>query len=78
MLEKEYNYFLKNRKTILQKYEKKFIVIVNEEIVDSYDSEEEALRDAASRFKMETFLIQKVSRDEEDTTQRFFSRVYVK
>ncbi len=77
MLEKEYDYFLKNRDILLKEYEGKFIVIIGNEVVGSYSSREEALKETYSKHKMGTFLIQKVSRDEDDIIQRFSSRVYV-
>ncbi|MBU0684095.1 MAG: hypothetical protein KJ864_07410 [Candidatus Omnitrophica bacterium] len=39
-------------------------------------SAEEALKEASKKYKLGTFLIQKVSQDESETTQRFFSMVY--
>ncbi|MDD5156142.1 MAG: DUF5678 domain-containing protein, partial [Candidatus Omnitrophica bacterium] len=72
-LEKEYNYFLNNKATLLQKYPNQFIVIINETVVGNYASQEEALREASGKYTLGTFLIQKVSNNQEDTTQRFFS-----
>lgn len=76
MLEKEYNYFLKNKETLLQKYQDWFIVIIGEQVVGNYLSQEEALRESSSKYALGTFLIQKVSTNQEDVTQRFFSLVY--
>jgi len=73
MLEKEYNYFIKNKATLLQKYPDQFIVIINETVVGNYVSQEQALREASSKYTLGTFLIQQVSNNPEDTTQRFFS-----
>lgn len=76
MLEKEYDYFLKNKEALLQKYKDQFIVIMGEQVVGNYLSQEEALREASSKYALGTFLIQKVSNNKEDVTQRFFSLVY--
>ena len=76
-LEKEYNYFLKNRQSLLNDYKNQFIVIVGEHVVGSYPTQEDALKDASSKHQIGTFLIQKVSESEDDTTQRFFSRVII-
>ena len=73
MLEKEYNYFLKNKESLLQKYPDQFIVIVGETVVGNYTTQEEALTEASKTHALGTFLIQKVSADQEDMTQRFFS-----
>lgn len=77
MLEKEYQYFLKHKDALLKKHEGKFIVIVGNEVVGSYSSREEALKEASSKHDIGTFLIQKISRGEDDVIQRFSSRVYV-
>ena len=73
MLEKEYDYFLKNKQTILKDYGNKFIVIVGEQVVGNYESQEEALKESSQKYTLGTFLIQKVSDKPEDITQRFFS-----
>ena len=77
MLEKEYQYFLKHKDVLLKEHEGKFIVIIGNEVVGSYSSREEALKEASSKHDVGTFLIQKVSRGEDDVIQRFSSRVYV-
>ncbi len=77
MLEKEYAFFEKNKAELLKKYRNKFIVIVKEAVVDSYDSQDEALRESSKKYKLGSFLIQKVSDGEEDVIQRFFSRVII-
>lgn len=77
MLDKEYRYFLKNKDKLINEYEGKFIVIVGEKVVGSYPSREEALKEASASHKLGTFLIQKVSRGEDDVVQRFSSRVYI-
>lgn len=77
MLEKEYQYFLKHKDALLKEHEGKFIVIIGNEVVGSYSSREGALKEASSKHEIGTFLIQKVSRGEDDVVQRFSSRVYV-
>ena len=76
-LEKEFNYFLKNRDSLLKEFKDQFIVIIGEKVVGNYSTQEEALRDSSSKYQIGTFLIQKVSESEEDTSQRFFSRIII-
>ena len=76
MLEKEYSYFLENKELFLKEYTNKFIVILGQKVIGNYSSQEEALRETIKEYKIGTFLIQKVSQNENDTTQRFFSMVY--
>jgi len=73
MLEKEYDYFIRNKETLLKDYAGKFVVIVGEEIVGSYPRQEDALKEASQKYPLGTFLIQKVSDNPDDITQRFFS-----
>ncbi len=77
MLEKEYDYFLKNKNSLIQKYENRFVVIVGEQVTGDYESEKKALEEATKSYKLGTFLIQKISRNEADYIQKFHSRVYV-
>ncbi|MBA3053182.1 hypothetical protein KKF70_03340 [bacterium] len=73
MLEKEYNYFKKNKKTLLRKYANKFIVIVGKKVVGSYATIENALKESSQKYSAGTFLIQKISENQDELTQRFFS-----
>jgi hypothetical protein len=75
-LEKEYSYFLKNKEALLKSFPNKFIVIIDDEVVGNFGSQEEALKEASKKYKLGTFLIQKVSQAESDVIQRFFSMVY--
>lgn len=77
MLEKEYDYYLKHKDALLKDHEGKFIVIIENKIVGSYPSREQALKETSANYTMGTFLIQKVSKGEDDIIQRFSSRVYV-
>lgn len=77
MLEKEYKFYQDNKNSLVAKYDSKFIVIAGNEIIGSYEKREEALVDALKTHKMGQFLIQKVSKIDDETIQRFSSRVYV-
>lgn len=75
-LKNEYSYFIKNKENLLKSFLNRFIVIINDKVVGDYDSQGEALKEASKKYKVGTFLIQKVSPDDTDTTQKFFSMVY--
>lgn len=75
VLQKEYDYFLKNRKSLLPRNENKFVVILGEKIVGVYNSTAEALRDASQKYAAGSFLIQKVLKNEDDLVQKFSSMV---
>lgn len=71
MLEKEYEFFQKNKKEFKKKYLGKFIVIKNEEIIGVYSSSGEALKETSKNHAMGTFLIQEVVENDSDYIQRF-------
>lgn len=77
-LKKNFDFYLKNHKEIIKKYLNKFIIIKEEEIVDSYDTFEEAASESAKKYELGTFIIQKCSEDLNETTQAFHSRVLVR
>lgn len=77
MLEKEFDYYLKNQKELVKKYEGKFLVIKEQDIIGAYDSEIEAYSEAQKKEKLGTFLIQRCVPGEDSYTQTFHSRVSV-
>jgi len=76
MLEKEYAYYQAHKDEFLKIYLGKFIVIVNEEIIGTFATVDEAYKEAAKTHQPGTFLIQQVTIDE-NHIQRFTSLVYV-
>lgn len=64
-LDLEYEFYKANKKSLLSKYEDKFIVIVGEEVVGVYDNQIEAIDNAAKDCKPGTFLLQHVCKEEE-------------
>ena len=72
MLNKEFQYYTNNRKKLVAKYDGKYLVIKGEEVVGSYDSEDEASFVTQKEHKTSTFLIQYC---EKVKTQSFHSRV---
>ena len=77
MLTKEFEYYLKNQNELVKKYNGKFIVIVNEQIVGSYDTELEAISESSKKHNMGTFLVQKCEPGKESYSQTFHSRVAI-
>jgi len=76
-LQKEFDYYVNNQKELVKKYNGKYIVIKDEEVVDSFDSELEAYKFGVSKFKPGTFLIQPCLPGSENYTQTFYSRMVV-
>jgi len=74
-LEKEFEYYLQHQGDIVKKYEGKFVVIKDKEVIGAYNSEIEALRETSKSFALGTFLIQKCEPGPESYTQTYHSRV---
>ncbi len=75
MLEKEFQFYRAHQSELVEKYNGKFLVIVCEKVVGSYDTELEAYSEAKKRHKLGTFLVQHCSAGKESYTQTFHSRV---
>ncbi len=77
MLEKEFDFYIKNQDDLVDKYNERFIVIIGETVVGDYDSETQAFEATVKKHEPGTFLIQKCSPGEQSYTQTFYTRVYV-
>ena len=75
MLEKEYQYFNKNKPQLIQQYEGKFIVVKSDAVLGAYGSEVEAITETQKTHEIGTFLVQLCSLVDEDEIMRFHSRV---
>ena len=74
-LEKEFNYYLEYQDELVKKYNGKFIVIKNCEVIGTFDSELEAVEKTAEKHELGTFLVQKCEPGSESYTQTYHSRV---
>ncbi len=74
-LEKEFNYYLEYQDELVKKYNGKFIVIKNCEVIGAFDSELEAVEKTAKKHELGTFLVQKCEPGSESYTQTYHSRV---
>ena len=75
MLEKEFNYYLEHQLDLLKDYEDKIIVIKDNQVIGSYDTEIEALVFTKKEHQVGSFLIQKCSRGSVDYTETYHSNV---
>jgi hypothetical protein len=75
MLDKEFKYYLDNQEELVKKYNGKILVIVGEEVVGIYDTQQEAYFSSIEKYKPGTFLIQACSPGKDSYTQTFHSRV---
>ncbi len=77
MLEKEFKYYLDNQEELIKKYEGRFIVIKDNEVIGDYPSETEAYKESEKKNEIGTFLIQFCSPGKSDYTSTFHSRVII-
>ena len=75
MLEKEFKYYLDNQTELVAKYDGKFIVIKDENVIGVYATEIEAYTESKKTHEVGTFLIQRCSPGVNDYTETFHSRV---
>jgi len=75
MLEKEFQYYLNHQDELVKKYENKFLVIKDQEVVGVYDNKQEAYDGATSKYELGTFLIQHCLPGTLSHTQTFHSQV---
>jgi len=74
-LEKEFEFYLKNQVELAKKYNGKYIVIKNCEVIGAFDSEIEAVEKTSVHHELGTFLVQKCEPGKESYTQTYHSRV---
>jgi len=74
-LEKEFNYYLEHQDELVKKYNGKYIVIKDCQVIGAFDSELEAVETTAKGHELGTFLVQKCEPGSESYTQTYHSRV---
>lgn len=74
-LEELFNYYLNHQDVLVEKYNGKYIVIINNAVVGAYDSEADAYFEAEHKYGLGNFLIQYCSKGDEAYTQTFTTRV---
>jgi len=75
MLEREFEYYKKHQDELVKKYKGKYIIIIGEEVVDSFNDELKAYIEMEKIYPVGTFLIQHCLPGKESYTLTFYSRV---
>ena len=75
LLKKEFEYYLAHQDEMVQKYNGKFIVIKDGEVLGAYDDELTAITETRKAYELGTFLVQKVSSGDSAYSQTFHTRV---
>lgn len=76
MLEKEFQYFLKNHDDLVKNHLGKFIVIQEDAVIGEFNTEADAYIDVVNKGLLGKALIQQCLPGEDSYTQRFHSRAY--
>jgi hypothetical protein len=74
MLEKEFEYYLTNQQDLVKKYNGKILVIKDQDVIAVYENEVEALNETGKKHALGTFLLQRCSPGNENTSVTFHSR----
>jgi len=74
-LKKEFDYYLEHQEELVEKYNGKFIVIKDQQVIGSYDEELSAIRETQKKHQTGTFLVQHVTPGDGAYSQTFHSRV---
>lgn len=74
-LHDDFNYYLQHQKELVGKYNGKFIVIRDLQVIGAFDSELEAIKETTKKHPLGTFLVQKCEPGSENYTQTYHSRV---
>ena len=74
-LAKEFEFYKKNQKDLVEKYDGKFVVIKDLAVQGVYNSEIQAYQEAQKKYELGSFLIQRVEEGEGSYSQTFYSRV---
>jgi hypothetical protein len=73
-LEREFQYYLDHQKELVKRYNGKFIVIKNAQVLGAFDTELEAIQETTKKHTLGTFLVQKCEAGTESYTQQYHSR----
>ncbi|MGA2286801.1 MAG: DUF5678 domain-containing protein [Dehalococcoidia bacterium] len=74
-LQDEFRFYLDHQDELVEKYEGKYIVIKDGQVVAAYDTELAAVTESQKSYPLGTFLVQLVTRGPDAYTQTFHSRV---
>ena len=75
-LNDEFEHYLEHRIDLAEKYDGRYIVIKNRNVIGDYDTRRVAIETTMKTQALGTFLVQKCSSDPDSIKQRFLSRAY--
>ena len=75
ILLKEFEYYVAHQTELAVRYQGRFLVIKQRQVLGDYASAQEAVRVTMAKHSLGTFLVQRCDADPESTKARFHSRV---
>ena len=73
-LQKEFDFYLNHQTEMVEKYDGKYIVIKNSEVLGAFDDELTAVTETQKSHELGTFLVQRVAQGDSEYSQTFHSR----
>jgi regulation of enolase protein 1 (concanavalin A-like superfamily) len=73
MIEREFDYYLAHQDELVKKYNGKYLVIVGD-IIEAYETKEQAYFEAQKKYDLGTFLIQLCTPGNNSYTHTFYSQ----
>ena len=74
-LQKQFDYYVANQEALVEQYNGRWVVIVDQAVVRDFETEIAAYEFASNAYRPGTFMIQRVSPGQENYSQTFYSRV---
>lgn len=74
-VEQNFRYYLSHQNELVEKYNGKYIVIVNNQVVGAYDDFPHAYYSSLEKYEPGTFMIQMCTPGKEAYTARYYNRV---
>ena len=74
-LKKEFEYYLAHQDEMVKRFDGRYVVIKDGEVLGAYDDEMRALAETQRSHRLGTFLVQRVSKGKREYSQTFHSGV---
>ena len=75
ILENDFKFYIEHQDELVKKYNGKYLVIKDQQIIGIFDTEIEAIKQTSKDHELGTFLVQKCEPGSESYTQTYHSRV---
>lgn len=72
-----FQYYLDNQSELVKEYNNKYLVISDNNVVESFDSEDEGYYYAIEKYGLGNFILQLCTPGEEAYTQHFYSPIAI-